>query len=188
MMLIYFFQKAISTIGMKCKEEVLISETTVPPGTVKILYIQFYKKFKERGLSTNLLKVAHSYERVMPGPDYINSIRNYPRVYSGINEKSANAAESFLKTIIDTSICELTRLESTTATEMAKVLENSYRASNIAFAVEWSRFAEEAGVNLWEVVNAIRVRKTHSNLMYPGIELWPLSHKRPLQVGPYLIF
>ena len=165
------FKKAISTIGMKCKEEVLILvETTVPPGTCKnIVYPILQKKFKERGLSTNLLKVAHSYERVMPGPDYINSIRNYPRVYSGINEKSANAAESFLKTIIDTSICELTRLESTTATEMAKVLENSYRASNIAFAVEWSRFAEEAGVNLWEVVNAIRVRKTHSNLMYPGI-------------------
>lgn len=165
------FKKAISTIGEKCKKDVLILvETTVPPGTCKnIVYPILCKKFEERGLSTNLLKVAHSYERVMPGPDYINSIRNYPRVYSGINEKSAIAAESFLKTIIDTSICELTRLESTTATEMAKVLENSYRASNIAFAVEWSRFAEEAGVNLWEVVNAIRVRKTHSNLMYPGI-------------------
>ena len=52
---------------------------------------------------------------------------------------------------------------------MAKVLENSYRATNIAFAVEWSRFAEEAGVNMYEIVNAIRIRKTHSNLMYPGI-------------------
>ena len=35
--------------------------------------------------------------------------------------------------------------------------------------VEWSRFAEEAGVNIYEVVNAIRLRPTHSNLMYPGI-------------------
>ena len=52
---------------------------------------------------------------------------------------------------------------------MAKVLENSYRATNIAFAVEWTRFAEEAGVDLWSVVDAIRVRKTHSNLMYPNI-------------------
>ena len=52
---------------------------------------------------------------------------------------------------------------------MAKVLENSYRAMNIAFAVEWSRYAEEAGVNLYEIVNAIRMRPTHSNLMYPGI-------------------
>jgi len=78
-------------------------------------------------------------------------------------------AESFLKTIIDTSKCKLTRLNSTTATEMAKVMENSYRATNIAFAVEWSRFAEEAGVDLWSIVDAIRVRKTHSNLMYPNI-------------------
>ena len=52
---------------------------------------------------------------------------------------------------------------------MAKVLENSYRATNIAFAVEWSRFAEEAGVDLWSVVDAIRVRKTHANLMLPNI-------------------
>jgi nucleotide sugar dehydrogenase len=52
---------------------------------------------------------------------------------------------------------------------MAKVLENSYRAMNIAFAVEWSRFAEEAGVDLYAMVNAIRARPTHANLMYPGI-------------------
>ena len=105
----------------------------------------------------------------MPGPDYIDSIREFPRVYSGCDEKSADEVELFLKTIIDTSVCDLTRLSHTNATEMAKVLENSYRAMNISFAVEWSRFAEEAGVNLYEMVNAIRVRPTHSNLMYPGI-------------------
>ena len=52
---------------------------------------------------------------------------------------------------------------------MAKVLENSYRATNIAFAVEWSRFAEATGVNLYDVVDVIRRRPTHANLMYPGI-------------------
>ena len=66
-------------------------------------------------------------------------------------------------------MCEFTRLEHTNASEMAKVLENSYRAVNIAFAVEWSRFAEEAGVDLYAIVNAIRARPTHTNLMYPGI-------------------
>jgi nucleotide sugar dehydrogenase len=40
---------------------------------------------------------------------------------------------------------------------------------NIAFMVEWSRFAELAGVNLYEVVRAIRMRPTHSNMMFPGI-------------------
>lgn len=90
-------------------------------------------------------------------------------MYAGIDEASADATETFLKTIIHTSEYPLSRLARTNATEMAKVLENSYRAMNIAFMVEWSRFAEEAGVNLYEVVNAIRMRDTHSNMMFPGI-------------------
>jgi UDP-N-acetyl-D-glucosamine dehydrogenase len=60
-------------------------------------------------------------------------------------------------------------LGNTNATEMAKVLENSFRAMNIAFMVEWSRFAEEAGVDIYEVVNAIRMRPTHKNIMLPGL-------------------
>ena len=105
----------------------------------------------------------------MPGPKYIDSIQNFYRVYSGIDKKSADATESFLHTIISTDKYPLTRLKNTNSTEMAKVLENSYRAMNIAFIVEWSRFAEESNVNLYEVVDAIRLRPTHSNLMYPGI-------------------
>ena len=86
-----------------------------------------------------------------------------------LNKKSADATENFLKTIISTKNYPLTRLGNTNASEMAKVLENSYRAMNIAFVVEWSRFAEEAGVDLFAMVNAIRVRPTHANLMYPGL-------------------
>ena len=165
------FKKAISCIGTHCHENVLVLvETTVPPGTCeKIVKPILDKELSERGLKVDRYKLGHSYERVMPGPEYINSIREFPRVYSGINDSSADATEAFLKTIINTEICALTRLENTTATEMAKVLENSYRATNIAFAVEWSRYAEEAGVDLYDIINAIRVRKTHANLMYPGI-------------------
>jgi nucleotide sugar dehydrogenase len=123
----------------------------------------------KRGLTINDLKIGHSYERVMPGPEYIDSIQNFYRVYSGIDQRSANAVETFLHTIIRTDQYPLTRLGNTTATEIAKVLENSFRAMNIAFMVEWSRFAEESGVNIYEVVDAIRLRPTHANLMYPGI-------------------
>lgn len=165
------FKKAISIIGKNCKENTtILVETTVPPGTcINVVQPILFDELSRRGLPQHSINIGHSYERVMPGPQYIDSIRCYPRVYSGIDEKSANAVQSFLETIIDTSSCELTRLEHTTASEMAKVLENAYRAMNIAFAVEWSRFAEEAGINLYEVINAIRVRKTHSNLMYPNI-------------------
>ena len=79
----------------------------------------------------------------MPGPDYIDSIQNFYRVYSGIDKKSADETEEFLKTIISTERFPLTRLNSTNATEISKVLENSYRAMNIAFISEWSRFAEK---------------------------------------------
>lgn len=165
------FKKAMESIGRNCKEDVLVLvETTVPPGTCnKIVYPILSESLERRGLSKERFKLGHSYERVMPGPGYIDSIQNFYRVYSGIDEKSADATEKFLRTIIKTGKYPLTRLGNTNATEMAKVLENSYRAMNIAFAVEWSRFAEEAGVNLYEVVRAIRMRPTHANLMFPGI-------------------
>ena len=165
------FKAAIKSIGENCRNDVLILvETTVPPGTCEYVVKPIIEEeLVKRGLSLKNYQLGHSYERVMPGPQYIDSIREFPRVYAGINEVSANAVENFLKTIIDTSKCDLTRLEHTNATEMAKVLENSYRAMNIAFAIEWSRFAEEAGVDLYAIVNAIRARPTHANLMYPGI-------------------
>ena len=165
------FKAAIKSVGANCREDVLILvETTVPPGTCdKIVKPIIEEQLSNRGLCLDHYRLGHSYERVMPGPDYIDSIREFPRVYSGSTQDSADAVEVFLHTIIDTSVCALTRLEHTNATEMAKVLENSYRAMNIAFAVEWSRFAEEAGVDLYAMVNAIRARPTHANLMYPGI-------------------
>lgn len=165
------FKSAIEVIGKNCKQDVLILvETTVPPGTCEnVVKVVVEEQLSLRNLSVENYRLGHSYERVMPGPQYIDSIREFPRVYSGCDVLSADAIELFLNTIIDTSASKLTRLEHTNATEMAKVLENSYRAMNIAFAVEWSRFAEEAGVDLYAIVNAIRVRPTHSNLMLPGV-------------------
>lgn len=165
------FKKAIKTIGSNCKENILIIvETTVPPGTCeKIVKPIIEKELVKRKLRVDLYMIGHSYERVMPGPKYIDSIRSFPRVYSGINEKSSKATYEFLANIIDTTKNELTKLEHTNASEISKVLENSYRAMNISFMVEWSRFAEEAGVNIYDIINAIKKRPTHSNIMYPGI-------------------
>lgn len=164
------FRKAMYSIAERCKEDVLVLvETTVPPGTCqKIVKPIFEEAFDKRGLPHHF-KIGHSYERVMPGPGYVDSIKNFYRVYSGIDERSADAVEAFLKTIISTEEYPLTRLGNTTATEMAKVLENSFRAMNIAFIQEWTEFAEAAGVNLFEVIDAIRMRPTHRNIMRPGL-------------------
>jgi nucleotide sugar dehydrogenase len=165
------FKSAIERIGMNCKPDVLVLvETTVPPGTTaKVVKPLLEDCLKKRGLPTDNLKVGHSYERVMPGPKYVDSIQNFYRVFAGTDNTSAGAVEGFLRTVIRTDEYPLTRMGNTNATEMAKVLENSFRAMNIAFMVEWSRFAEEAGVDIYEVVNAIRMRPTHKNIMLPGL-------------------
>ena len=104
----------------------------------------------------------------MPGDNYLDSIISYWRVYSGIDEKSADMCKTFLESVIRTDEYPLTRLRNTISTETAKVLENSYRATTIAFMEEWGRFAEAVGVDMFEVVDAIRMRPTHSNMRQPG--------------------
>ncbi len=164
------FEGACRTVAERCTRDVLIVvETTVPPGTCRdVVKPIFDEAFEERGLPKDY-RLGHSFERVMPGPDYVDSIRNFYRVYSGIDEESADATQDFLESIIYIDEYPLTRLESTTSSEMTKVLENAYRAMNIAFVQEWTEFAEELGVNLYEVVEAIRKRPTHQNLMLPGL-------------------
>src|SRR5207249_3311459 len=82
----------------------------------------------------------------------------------------ATAARNFLNALIDTEKYPLTELADTSASEMAKLLENSYRAANIALIHEWTLLAEQVGVNLFEVVESIKVRKgTHDNIRYPGL-------------------
>lgn len=164
------FKKALLQIAQVCREDALIIiETTVPPGTTeKVAYPVFMDIFQERGLKIENLKLAHSYERVMPGPNYLDSITNFFRVFSGVNTNSKDAARNFLSSFINTKDFPLSELDNPTSSEMAKVLENSYRAMNIAFISEWSKYAEISGVDLYEVVDAIRVRPTHSNIMSPG--------------------
>ena len=147
----------------------LLIESTVPPGTTeKVILPLFTEAFGRRGLTREPL-IAHAYERVMPGPRYVESIRAFWRCFAGASPRASQRARDFLEAIIDVDSFPLTELSSPCASEMAKVLENSYRATNIAFIEEWSRAAEAVGVNLFEVVRAIRSRKgTHDNIRQPG--------------------
>ena len=97
------FEGAIQTIGRNCRDDVLILvETTVPPGTcVQVVKPIIEEELGKRELTLKNYRLGHSYERVMPGPQYIDSIREFPRVYAGITKASADAVESFLQTIID---------------------------------------------------------------------------------------
>ncbi len=164
------FRGAMSTLGKNVKEGALIIvETTVPPGTCeRIVEPIVSEQARARGMDPDAILIAHSYERVMPGAHYLDSITNFWRVYAGLTLRAAEACEAFFSKIINVEEYPLTRLGSTTASEIGKVLENSYRATNIAFIEEWARFAEAVGVDLYEVIDAIRVRPTHSNIRQPG--------------------
>jgi nucleotide sugar dehydrogenase len=147
----------------------VIVETTVPPGTCRsVAAPELGRALAARGLPEHAIHLAHSYERVMPGKEYYRSIVNFWRVYAGETPEAAEACGAFLSQVINVRDYPLTRLHSTVASETAKVLENSYRAVNIAFIEEWARFAEAAGIDLFEVVDAIRMRPTHSNIRQPG--------------------
>ena len=165
------FIKAINTIGEYVRSDALvIIETTVPPGTTeRIAYPLLKNKFDKRFSAETFPMLAHSYERVMPGPDYFNSITNFWRVYSGCNLESTKKCKKFLETIINTKKFEMKEVMSPTASETAKIMENSYRALNIAFIDEWTKFADLVEIDLFDVVSAIKVRPTHTNIMKPGL-------------------
>ena len=167
------FKKAIHDIGKRIQpHSLLLIESTVPPGTTEYIVRPIIEQcFIDRGIEITeySLLLAHSYERVMPGPDYVKSIKAFWRTYSGCNKIAANKTQKFLSDIIDTKKYPLWELPRPLASELAKVMENSYRAMNIAFIHEWTLFAEDININLFEVIDSIRVRKgTHDNMMYPG--------------------
>ena len=149
-------------------ESLVLIETTVAPGTTEqVAYPIMKKAFRRRGIMTDPL-LAHSYERVMPGRNYVASIRDFWRVCSGINEEAKKRVVKFLNEVLNTDKFPLTVMDRPIESETAKIVENSYRATILAFLDEWSLFAERNGVDLIKVIRAIKMRPTHSNMIFPG--------------------
>ena len=146
----------------------VLIETTVAPGTTEqVAYPIMKKVFRKRGIESDPL-LAHSYERVMPGRNYVASIRDFWRVCSGINEEAKERVVKFLNEVLNTDKYPLTVMDRPIESETAKIVENSYRATILAFLDEWSLYAERNGVDLIKVIKAIKMRPTHSNILFPG--------------------
>lgn len=153
------FVAAVKEVARNIRPSTLvIVESTLPPGTCENILAPLFSK-------PNLV---YSYERVMPGKNYLRSITSYYRVFAAINKLAGRRARNFFESFVDTKSYPLTEVSSLTAAETGKVLENSFRAVNIAFIQEWTELAESAGVDLFEVIGAIRRRDTHKNIMAPG--------------------
>ncbi|HOI95221.1 MAG TPA: UDP binding domain-containing protein [Syntrophobacter fumaroxidans] len=162
-------EDSLKVIGDKIPPECLVLiETTVPPGATEYVAYPIIKKaFARRGVQSEPL-IAHSFERVMPGRNYVASIRDFWRVCSGINEESRRRVQEFLSGVLNVAEFPLTVLDRPLESETCKIIENSYRATILAFLHEWSLFAERNGVDLIKVIEAIKVRPTHSNMIFPG--------------------
>jgi len=163
-------ESSLETIGQQIDPGCLVLiETTVPPGTTEYIAYPIIKKaFAGRGISDREPLLAHSFERVMPGRNYVASIRDFWRVCSGINDEARLRVKEFLSRVINVETYPLTVLDSPIESETCKIVENSYRATLLAFLDEWSRFAERNHVDLTKVIQAIKVRPTHSNIIFPG--------------------
>lgn len=162
-------EDTMKTIGEKIPAECLVLiETTVAPGTTEFVAWPILKKaFTRRGIKKTPL-LAHSFERVMPGRDYVASIRDFWRVCSGCEAVARKRVEKFLHEVLNTKDFPLTVMDRPIESETTKIIENSYRATILAFLNEWSLFSERNGVDLIKVIKAIKMRPTHSNIIFPG--------------------
>ncbi len=162
-------EASMRTIGETIPPHALVLiETTVAPGTTEFVAWPILKKaFANRGLKETPL-LSHSFERVMPGKEYVSSIRDFWRVCSGCDKEARDKVEKFLHEVLNTKEFPLTVMDRPIESETTKIVENSYRATTLAFLNEWSLFSERNGVDLIKVMNAIKMRPTHSNMIFPG--------------------
>ena len=162
-------EATMRTIGEKIQPSCLVLiETTVAPGTTEFVAWPIMKRaFAARGIQSEPL-LAHSFERVMPGREYVRSIRDFWRVCSGCTSEAKARTVKFLGEVLNTRDFPLTVMDRPIESETTKIVENSYRATILAFLNEWSLFAERNGVDLIKVIQAIKVRPTHSNIIFPG--------------------
>jgi len=162
-------EATLRTIGERIRPDCLtLIETTVAPGTTEFVAWPILRKaFRRRGIDAEPI-LAHSYERVMPGKDYVSSIRDFWRVCSGCDAPARERVVNFLSDVLNVDEFPLTVMDRPIESETAKIVENSYRATTLAFLNEWSLFSERNGVDLTKVIDAIKVRPTHSNMIFPG--------------------
>ena len=156
-----FVKKATeSIIPYLRKGNIVVLESTSPTGTVKNLIIPILKK---SGLKIGEeLYIGYCPERVLPGQILFELVNNN-RVIGGINRKSAEKIKDLYQTFVKGEIY----LTDTITAEMCKIVENTYRDVNIAFANELSKICENIGVDVWEVVKLCN-KHPRVNIHLPG--------------------
>jgi UDP-N-acetyl-D-mannosaminuronic acid dehydrogenase len=148
-----------SILPLLKKNDLYIIESTSPIGTTEKMKDLIYNERPE--LKDNLF-IAYCPERVLPGNVMFELVNN-DRVIGGIDEKSTERALSFYSQFVDG------KLHPTNArtAEMCKLVENSSRDVQIAFANELSLICDKAGINVWELIDLAN-KHPRVNILQPG--------------------
>ena len=139
--------------------DLFILESTSPVGTTEKMMALIYK---ERPELKGSIYIAYCPERVLPG-NVIYELRHNDRVIGGVNEASTKKAGEFYRLFVDG---ELYRTNARTA-EMCKLVENSCRDVQIAFANELSMICSKANIDVWELIHLAN-RHPRVNILQPG--------------------
>ena len=150
---------ATKSIASYVKEgNIVILESTSPVGTTH----KVEAVLKEQGVDTSKLYIAHCPERVLPGQIMRELVEN-DRIVGGTTPQATQKTVEFYKTFVDG---EVLSTDAKTA-EMAKLTENSFRDTNIAFANELSMLCDKFGINVWELISLTN-RHPRVNVLNPG--------------------
>jgi len=137
----------------------IVLESTSPPGTTERVAEIIAGA---TGLRSPEIAVAHAPERVLPGR-ILHEVVNNDRIIGGVDDHSTAACAQFYGAFV---AGELLLTDSRTA-ETAKLVENSYRDVNIAFANELSVIADDLDIDVWELIR-IANRHPRVNILQPG--------------------
>ena len=157
-----FMSQALTTVASHLRPGQLITiESSVAPGTTRHVALPILETSGLVGGEDFFL--SFSPERIDPGNTSYD-ITNIPKVISGLNELSLVLAKQFYSSFVAT-VVPVSTLETA---ELTKVFENVFRFVNIGLATEVSRFAQKAGINMWEVIEAASTKPFGFLPHYPG--------------------
>tara|TARA_R110002033_G_scaffold167367_2_gene206474 strand:- start:8933 stop:10159 length:1227 start_codon:yes stop_codon:yes gene_type:complete len=140
-------------------EDLYIIESTSPVGTTEKMMHLIYS---ERPELKGQLHIAYCPERVLPGNVMYELVHN-DRVIGGVDVKATEKAMAFYQQFIKGS---LHKTNARTA-EMCKLVENSSRDVQIAFANELSLICDKADINVWELIKLAN-KHPRVNILQPG--------------------
>ena len=155
---------------------IVILESTSPVGTTDMVA----ELLGDNGIDISGIHIAHCPERVLPGKIMKELVEN-DRIVGGITQAATKITANFYRDFVQGEVLET---DARTA-EMAKLTENSYRDTNIAFANELSILCDKFDINVWELIRLAN-RHPRVNILQPGagvgghciaVDPWFIVHK-----------